>query len=96
MAAATGKAARAREEADEARQKTIWLESPLHPRNLSRWAQVRGPRVLLAGVATIALLMLARVLARSASRLMVRPGRRRKGGAKRADTLALSFSSATG
>lgn len=36
-----------RQAAETARQKNVWLQSPLHPHNIAQWAMTRGPRVLL-------------------------------------------------
>ncbi len=82
-------------DAAEARKKSIWLESPLHPTNLWRWASTRGPRMLLVVVVAWILLALVRWSARRVARTVVRsPGKERSRGANRADTLALSFRSA--
>lgn len=81
-------------EAEVARKRTIWLESPLHPRNLWRWLSTRGPRMLLVVVVTWALLALVRVSARRLTRTFVHPDEAKKRGANRADTIALSLRSA--
>jgi len=91
----TDEAQRKRLDAEAARQRSVWLESPLHPANLGKWLMVRGPRILLVAVATMALLMLSRMTTRRITGMMVRTGQRRRGGLeKRADTLALSMRSA--
>ena len=85
-----------RKEAESARRRQSWLESPLHPVNIGRWAVDRGPRVLavlaLAGV----LLLLIRLSLRRVARVLVRSSRKaRSSSINRADTLALSFQSVT-
>ena len=84
-----------RQEAESARKKTVWLESPLHPKNLWRWLTTRGPRMLLVVVVAWALLVLVRFSARGLAKTIAGVGRGDKSrGSKRADTLALSFRSA--
>ncbi|UCH46925.1 MAG: mechanosensitive ion channel [Betaproteobacteria bacterium] len=83
------------EEAGAARKRSVWLQSPLHPRNLLRWFVERGPRILIVIVAAWILLFLVRVFSRRIARALLMKGEsERRGGAKRADTLALSFQSA--
>jgi small-conductance mechanosensitive channel len=79
-------------EAEQARKKSGWLESPLHPQNVARWLKTRGPRMLLVvGVAAV-LLFLIRFSMRPVARTVVRHSRgSRVAGTSRADTLALSF-----
>ena len=36
-----------REQAGQAKKRSVWLASPLHPRNVARWAMERGPRILI-------------------------------------------------
>jgi len=82
-------------EAAEARKRTVWLDSPLHPRNLGNWLIVRGPRILIVIVAAWALLALVRFSSRRIARTLVyKVGAPRQRGTNRADTLALSFQSA--
>ena len=84
-----------RQEAESARKKTVWLESPLHPKNLWRWLTTRGPRMLLVVVVAWALLVLVRLSARGVARTVVSTSKEpHSRGGKRADTLALSFRSA--
>ncbi len=84
-----------RQEAAKARKRTVWLESPLHPRNVGNWLMVRGPRILLVIVAAWALLALVRVSSHRIARTLVyKVGAPRQRGTNRADTLALSFQSA--
>jgi small conductance mechanosensitive channel len=82
-------------EAEQARKKSIWLESPLHPQNLGRWLQTRGPRILLVIVVAAVLVFLIRISVTRIARTVVRTSRgSRDMGTNRADTLALSFTSA--
>ena len=84
-----------RQQAESARKRTVWLESPLHPKNLWRWLRTRGPRMLLVVVVAWALLGLVRFSVRGVARTIVGTGKDPKSrGTKRADTLALSFRSA--
>ncbi len=80
------------EAAAEARRRAMWLESPIHPRNIQHWAKERGPRILLVLLAAFLLLTFVRLSARRIARTLVR---RRRGsratGTGRADTLAFSF-----
>ena len=79
-------------EAEQARKKSVWLESPLHPQNVARWLKTRGPSMLfVVGVAAV-LLFLIRFSMRPVARTVVRHSRgSRVAGTSRADTLALSF-----
>jgi small conductance mechanosensitive channel len=97
--AITQEAEAKRLEAERARRKTVWLESPLHPGNLWHWISNRGPRMVLVIAVAWGLLALIRMSARRIARAVV--GRRAREGARegvrganRADTLALSFRSA--
>lgn len=93
--AITQEADEKRREAEAARKKTVWLESPLHPKNLWHWLTTRGPRMLLVVVVAWALLALVRLSATGLAKTVVGVGRADKArGKKRADTLALSFRSA--
>jgi chromosome segregation ATPase len=49
-----------RQLAETARKRSVWLESPLHPTNLARWAVNRGPRILIVIAATWVLLIVIR------------------------------------
>lgn len=86
----------AQKEADKARRHVMWLESPIHPRNVAHWAKERGPRILLVIIVAVSLMLLVQLTARRVARAVVR---RRRGdrseGTGRADTLAFSFSSAS-
>jgi small conductance mechanosensitive channel len=84
-----------REAAEAALKRSVWLESPLHPANLSRWALDRGPRILLVIVTTVVLVIVLRFFVGRIARVVVGVGRRkRKRNTNRADTLSLSFGSA--
>lgn len=95
QAVVTDEAREQRQAAEAARKRSVWLGSPLHPANIANWALMRGPRILMVAVVAVALLFITRFMARRLTGWLVRPGQRRRGGYKnRADTLALSFSSA--
>ncbi|MDH3201510.1 MAG: mechanosensitive ion channel [Myxococcales bacterium] len=83
-----------REELEKARRSLVWLESPVHPQNISHWMIQRGPRILLVIAMIALLLVLLQVSARGIARVFIR---RRRGartvGTGRADTLAYSFRS---
>lgn len=87
-------AERKRREAEAARKRSIWLESPFHPENITRWATTRGPRMLLVAAVMVTLLFAIRLLIGKVADVLVRPGRgipqERK---NRAKTVALSFRS---
>jgi small-conductance mechanosensitive channel len=84
-----------REIATAARARSGWLESPLHPTNLTRWAADRGPRIVIVIVATVFAVFIIRFFVGRVARIVVGIGRRkRKRNTNRADTLSLSFGSA--
>jgi small-conductance mechanosensitive channel len=84
-----------RKVAETARKRSLWLESPLHPTNLSRWALDRGPRILAVIGATVVLVTVIRFFVGRVARIVVGVGRRkRQRNTNRADTLSLSFGSA--
>ncbi len=90
----TDYAAQKRAEAESARKWLVWLESPLYPGNLARWAIERGPRVLAVLLLAGLVLLLLRVSLRRIARTLVRHSRKARSSAvNRADTLALSFQS---
>jgi small-conductance mechanosensitive channel len=93
--AVTQEALKMREGAAKARAQSIWLESPLNPVNVLRWAKERGPEMLgIIVIATLVLLLIKKFV-QSIARSMVGKGRRDRADATtRADTLALSFGSA--
>jgi small conductance mechanosensitive channel len=94
--AVTQEAEYKREGAKAAREESIWLNSPLNPVNIVRWALSRGPDMLGVILIALLLLILTRRFVQSIARAMVGKGRRhRRDATTRADTLALSFGSAT-
>jgi small conductance mechanosensitive channel len=83
-----------RDEAEAARKWLVWLESPLYPGNLARWAVERGPRVLAVLLLAGLLLVFLRFSLRRIARAVVTKSRKARASAiNRADTLALSFQS---
>jgi len=81
-----------REEAEAAHKHVIWLQSPLHPRNLLSWAFTRGPRVLLVFIIMILLLLINKITTTKISQVLARKSARSgKLSINRANTLALSF-----
>lgn len=89
------RAERKRAEAEKARKKSTWLESPLHPRNISQWGMTRAPRMLAILAATFMLLFVVRFVLRRTSRVLTMSGlgeaEQRE---KRATTLAATLTSA--
>ncbi|MFW2390410.1 MAG: mechanosensitive ion channel domain-containing protein [Polyangiales bacterium] len=82
------------EEAAKARRSMLWLESPIHPKNVQHWVKERGLRILLVMLAAFSLLVFVQLSAQRIARTLV--GRRRGSrstGTGRADTLAFSFRS---
>jgi len=49
-----------RQAAETARQKNVWLQSPLHPHNIAQWGMTRGPRVLLVIAFMVLLLFISK------------------------------------
>ncbi|MCG6919748.1 MAG: mechanosensitive ion channel [Acidobacteria bacterium] len=83
-----------REEAESAQQWLVWIESPLYPANMTRWAVERGPRVLAVLLLAGLLLLFIRFSLRRIARAVVTKSRKARASAvNRADTLALSFQS---
>ena len=81
-----------REDAEAAQKHVIWLQSPLHPRNLLAWAYTRGPRVILVLIIMALLLFINNISASKISRVMARKSvRKGEMSQNRVDTLALSF-----
>ncbi len=81
-----------RQQAEEARQKNVWLQSPLHPHNIAQWVMTRGPRVLLVIVFMILLLFISRVSVKRVAKAVSGKGRGSlEGRANRAETIALSM-----
>ncbi len=86
------KAERKREMAEEARSKSVWLQSPFHPDNLLDWVTTRGPRILMVILAVAILLLLSRLFSSRLARVFVHSSRGAKEGRdNRAQTIALSF-----
>ena len=86
----------AHREAEKARGRLVWLESPIHPKNIAHWARERGPRMLLVIAAALFLLLFIQLTARRIARTVIRTRRSERGaGTGRADTLAFSFASAS-
>jgi small conductance mechanosensitive channel len=84
-----------REEAGAALKRSVWLQSPLHPRNVWGWLIERGPRILIVIIAAWIMLLLVRISSRRIARALVsKAGTEPRRGTNRADTLALSFQSA--
>ncbi|MBW2415681.1 MAG: mechanosensitive ion channel [Deltaproteobacteria bacterium] len=84
-----------REAAEEARRRSAWLNSPVHPDNVSQWAVERGPSILALLAVIGVLFFFARIAATRLARLLVRPAHRAKDEReKRAETIALSFGGA--
>jgi small conductance mechanosensitive channel len=90
----TEEAEAAHDAVSDARSRIRWLQSPLHPENLLRWARERGPRILIVLIALTLLLTLLRFGIRRLMHLLIRRSHDRTSAADRADTLALSFRSA--
>jgi len=86
------KAEQKREMAEEARSKSVWLQSPFHPDNLLDWVTTRGPRILMVIVAVALLLLISRLLSSRLARVFVHSSRGvQEGRDNRAQTIALSF-----
>lgn len=83
------------EEAAKARRQVMWLESPIHPKNIEHWAKERGPRILMVIAAALFLLLLVRLTAQRFARAVIGQRGARANGTGRADTLAFSFGSAS-
>ena len=81
-----------RQQAEEARQKNVWLQSPLHPHNIAQWVMTRGPRVLLVIAFMILLLFISGVSVKRVAKAVSGKGRGSlEGRANRAETIALSM-----
>ena len=91
-----GEAERKRKEAETARKKKVWVESPFYPQNMLRWATTHGPQLLLTIFVLVVLRFIAHLSADRLSRLIVRRGRgtihERE---SRAQTLSETFKYAT-
>jgi len=90
-----GEAERTRAEAKKARKRSTWLESPLHPRNVSQWSMTRGPRMLAILFATFVIVLIVRFTLSRSSRVIKMSGlgeaEQRE---KRATTLTSTLTSA--
>jgi small-conductance mechanosensitive channel len=94
--AVTEEAESKHQEAAAALKESAWLESPLNPNNVVRWAIKRGPNILAVILVAGVLLLVIRLFMQRIARAIVGQGRRaRRNAATRADTLALSFGSAS-
>jgi small conductance mechanosensitive channel len=71
---AVKEAERKRKEAEAARKKSLWLESPFHPKNLQKWVATRGPRLLITLFVMAVLLLIVRVFSKNVSQLILRHG----------------------
>lgn len=67
-------AERKRSDAEIARKKSVWLESPFHPQNLLRWATTHIPQILLTILGLILIRFFAHLLAENLTRLMTKRG----------------------
>ena len=96
QAAVTQQAELKREQAAVAQKQSVWLNSPLHPTNVMRWGINRGPNIIAVLIVVLVVLVVIRRSVQRVARAMVGKGRRnRRDATTRADTLALSFGSAT-
>ena len=84
-----------REEAEAARKRSVWLQSPFHPRNVFRWVVNRGPGMLMVIAAVVVLLYLSKIFVKRLAHVAVRNYRGVKTAREnREKTLAISFQSA--
>ncbi|MBW2207884.1 MAG: mechanosensitive ion channel [Deltaproteobacteria bacterium] len=89
---ATKEADKKRKEAEGARKKIVWLESPLHPSNILRWAVVRGPKLITILIALVLVLLAVRVTSKRLAKMVVRHGvGTKEEREKRAHTLGSTF-----
>ena len=90
-----GKAERKRAEAEKARKRSTWLESPLHPRNVTQWGLTRAPRMFAILLATFVIVIVVRFALKRVSRVIKMSGlgeaEQRE---KRATTLGSTLTSA--
>ncbi|MDH4016101.1 MAG: mechanosensitive ion channel, partial [Actinomycetota bacterium] len=91
----TQNASATRDAVNLSRARLRWVQSPLHPSNVLRWGRDRGPRILLVLVTIVVLLSLIRFGIGRVMHLLVRRSHDRSSPADRAETLALSFRSAS-
>jgi small-conductance mechanosensitive channel len=71
---ATQEAEKKRKEADRARTRSLWLESPLHPHNIMTWAVTHGPKILIVFVLLALLLLIIRIFSKRIAALIIRHG----------------------
>ncbi|MBW1944335.1 MAG: mechanosensitive ion channel [Deltaproteobacteria bacterium] len=89
---ASREADKKRKEAEGARKKIVWLESPLHPSNILRWAVVRGPKLITILIALVLVLLAVRVTSKRLAKMVVRHGiGTKEEREKRAHTLGSTF-----
>jgi len=82
----------ARKMAEQAREDSIWLSSPLNPSNVLRWFRIRGERILIAILVMASILLLVRFAARKTIQALIestQSSRQVRG--RRAETLARSL-----
>ena len=63
-----------RKDAEAARKKKVWLESPLHPSNIVRWAVVRGPKLIAIFIVIVLVLLAVRVTSKRLAKMVVGHG----------------------
>jgi len=81
-----------RQAAETARQKNVWLQSPLHPHNIIQWTITRGPRVLLVIAFMVLLLFISKTSVKRVAKVVSRKGRgTEESRSNRAETIALSL-----
>jgi len=91
--AITAEAERASQEAEQAREKSLWLSSPLNPANIFRWIRIRGEGIFITLLFVGAILVLVLSFGRTLIQRIIQStlsGRQIRG--RRAETLARSFS----
>ena len=71
---AAREAEKKRKEAEAAKKKKVWLESPLHPSNIVRWAVVRGPKLIAIFVIIVLILLAVKVTAKRLAKMVVGHG----------------------
>lgn len=79
-----------RKEAEAARKRSLWLESPLYPKNIWQWARNHGPQMISVLIAIAVLLLVIRIFSRGMSRILTRAGRGEQR-EKRQQTLAATI-----
>ena len=90
-----GEAERKRAEAEKARKRSSWLESPLHPRNVIQWSMTRAPRMLAILFATFVIVLIVRFALSRTSRVIMMSGMgEAEQREKRATTLVSTLTSA--